>query len=87
MTHYGVAQDVRPHFAALLEHLDVVASLVQMSLDRPGTDEERSVAFADELRRELRRTMPEAQVAGYETAAQFHLLWRGLARYWRKKAA
>jgi glyoxylase-like metal-dependent hydrolase (beta-lactamase superfamily II) len=86
MTHFGPAQDVRPHFAELLDHLDVVASLVRASLDRPGTDDERSVAFAEELRRELRRKMPEAQVAAYETAAQFHLLWRGLARYWRKKS-
>jgi len=86
MTHFGPVTDARPHFAKLLDHLDVIAGLVRQSLDGPGTDDERSVAFADELRRELRRRMPESQVAAYETAAQFHLLWRGLARYWRKKA-
>lgn len=85
ITHFGPVANVRPHLAQLLDHLDVVGRLVRVSLDQPGTDEERSVAFAEDLRRELRRNMPESQVAAYETAAQFHLLWRGLARYWRKK--
>jgi glyoxylase-like metal-dependent hydrolase (beta-lactamase superfamily II) len=85
ITHFGPVNDVRTHLARLLDHLDVVGGLVRASLDWPGSDEERSVAFAGELRRELRRKMPERQVAAYETAAQFDLLWRGLARYWRKK--
>jgi glyoxylase-like metal-dependent hydrolase (beta-lactamase superfamily II) len=87
VTHFGTISDVRPHFAQLLEHMDVVSALVRDSLTQPGTDEERSERFAEELRGELRRKMPESQVAAYEIAAQFHLLWRGLARYWRKKAA
>lgn len=86
MTHFGTVSDVRPHFAQLLDHLDVVSALVRDSLTELGSDEERSARFAEDLRRELRRKMPESQVAAYETAAQFHLLWRGLARYWRKKA-
>jgi len=86
ITHFGPITNVRPHFASLLDHLDVVASLVRESLARAGSDDERAALFADDLRRELRRTMRESQLAAYETAAQFHLLWRGLARYWRKHA-
>ena len=86
ITHFGPVADVRPHFAKLLDHLDVLAALVRASLERPGTDDERAAQFAEDIRRELRRRMPESQLAAYETAAQFHLLWRGLARYWRKKA-
>ena len=86
ITHFGPITDVRPHFAMLLDHLEVVGGLVRASLDDPGTDDERAAMFAEDLRRELRRRMPEHQLAAYETAAQFHLLWRGLARYWRKKA-
>ena len=85
ITHFGPITDVRPHLAQLLDHLDVVAALVRASFDQPGTDDERAATFAEDLRRELRRKMPESQLAAYETAAQFHLLWRGLARYWRKK--
>jgi len=86
ITHFGPIADVRPHLASLLDHLDRVSVLVRASLEQPGTDEERGERFAADLRRELRRKMPESQVAAYETAAQFHLLWRGLARYWRKKS-
>jgi glyoxylase-like metal-dependent hydrolase (beta-lactamase superfamily II) len=85
LTHFGPAQDVRPHLSTLLDHLDAVAGLVDESLRGDGTDDERAARFADDLRRELRRRMPEAQVSAYETAAQFHLLWMGLARYWRKR--
>ena len=84
-THFGPIDRVRPHLATLLDHLAVTASLVRDSLRRPGSDEERAAQFADDLRRELRRQMPEAQVAAYEIAAPFSLLWLGLARYWRKK--
>jgi glyoxylase-like metal-dependent hydrolase (beta-lactamase superfamily II) len=86
MTHFGPVTDVRPHLAQLLDHLEVVGGRVRASQEWPGSDEERSAAFAEELRRELRRTMAEGQVAAYEAAAQFHLLWRGLARYWRARA-
>ena len=85
LTHFGPIDHVRSHLAQLLDHLEITASLVRESLRGPGTDEERSIAFASDLRRELRRNMSEAQVAAYESAAPFHLLWLGLARYWRKK--
>ena len=41
--------------------------------------------FADEIRRELRRRMSEADAQAYEVAGRFDLNWRGLARYWRKR--
>jgi glyoxylase-like metal-dependent hydrolase (beta-lactamase superfamily II) len=85
ITHFGPVTDVRAHLARLLDHLDAIAALVRVSLEQPGTDEERAARFAEDLRRELRRKMPENQVIAYEIAAQFHLLWRGLARYWRKR--
>ena len=87
LTHFGPVEAVRPHLARLLDHLDVTAALVRDSLQGPGSDDERSLAFGDDLRRELRRRMPEAQVSAYESAAPFHLLWLGLARYWRKKGS
>jgi hypothetical protein len=85
VTHFGPVDHVRPHLAQLLDHLELTAGLVRESLQGLGTDEERSIRFGDDLRRELRRKVSEAQVATYESAAPFHLLWLGLARYWRKK--
>jgi glyoxylase-like metal-dependent hydrolase (beta-lactamase superfamily II) len=85
ITHFGPVENVRPHLARLLDHLDVTAALVRDSLTGPGTDDERAQRFADDLRRELRRRMSETQVSAYEVGAPFHLLWLGLARYWRKR--
>lgn len=86
MTHFGPVEEVGPHLRALLENLATFAALVRESLAGPGTDEERSRAFAGQVRRELRRQMTDAQVASYQAAAPFELLWLGLARYWRKRS-
>jgi glyoxylase-like metal-dependent hydrolase (beta-lactamase superfamily II) len=87
LTHFGPAPSVRPHLQALMEHLQLTARLVRETLSEAGTDEERSARFAEQLRRELRQSMTEAQVAAYPVAAPFEQLWFGLARYWRKRAA
>jgi hypothetical protein len=58
---------------------------VKASLTEAGSDEERAARFADQVRREFRREMSEAQLASYGVAAPFELLWLGLARYWRKR--
>ena len=85
LTHFGPRMDVGPHLRALLDHLSTLSMLVQSTLTRPGTDEERRAQFVAELRRELRRRMNEAQALTYEAASPLDLLWLGLARYWRKR--
>jgi glyoxylase-like metal-dependent hydrolase (beta-lactamase superfamily II) len=86
LTHFGPVSPVPPHLRTLLENLETVASLVRATLERQeGPDEERRRRFVGELRRELRRTMTEAQASAYEAAAPLDLLWLGLARYWRKR--
>jgi glyoxylase-like metal-dependent hydrolase (beta-lactamase superfamily II) len=85
LTHFGPVTEVRPHLQALLEHLNVFGRLVKESLQQAGTDEERSQRFAEEIRRELRRQMPEERVAAYKVAAPLEMMWFGLARYFRGK--
>ena len=85
LTHFGPIDAVRPHLADLLDHLYITAALVRESLQKTGSDEERSMRFADDVKSELRRKMSEQQIAAYESAAPFNLLWLGLARYWRKR--
>ena len=86
LTHFGpAAGSVRAHLQTLLEHLDTCARFVRASLGEPGSDEERASWFAEQVRREFRRTMSEGQLASYGLAAPFELLWLGLARYWRKR--
>jgi glyoxylase-like metal-dependent hydrolase (beta-lactamase superfamily II) len=86
LTHFGPVRAPRPHLRTLMAHLETTAGLVRTSLQGEGDDESRSARFAEDLRRELRRHMSEAQVAAYESSAPLHLLWLGLARYWRKRA-
>ncbi len=85
LTHFGPVQHARPHLQTLLQNLDTFAGFVKASLDEPGSDEERSTRFAEQVMLELRRQMTEAQLASYRLAAPPELLWLGLARYWRKK--
>ncbi len=84
LTHFGPAAPVGPHLTAMRDHLDLVAGLAKTSLARDGSDAEREAWFVEEIRRELRRRMPESEVHAYEVAGRFDLSWRGLARYWRK---
>jgi glyoxylase-like metal-dependent hydrolase (beta-lactamase superfamily II) len=85
ITHFGPIAAPRPHLQTLMQNLEQMAGIVRRTLEDPGTDDERSRAFAEALRHEMRRQMTEAQVATYPVAAPFEMLWLGLARYWRKK--
>ena len=87
LTHFGPAAPLGAHLGELRENLDEAAGLAKASLDREGTDEEREAWFVEEYRRRLRQHMSEDDVQTYEVAGRFDLSWRGLARYWRKKAA
>jgi glyoxylase-like metal-dependent hydrolase (beta-lactamase superfamily II) len=87
MTHFGPVNSVTTHLQTLLQNLETMADLVRTRLSEPGTDEEQGQRFADDLVREWRRHMTDAQVAAYRAAAPPELIWMGLARYWRKKAA
>ena len=86
VTHFGPHAPVGAHLTEMVSNLELTAGLVKASLARAGTDEDREDWFADELRRELRRRMSESEARAYEVAGRFDLNWRGLARYWRKKA-
>ena len=85
MTHFGPVNTPTTHLQTLLQNLDTMANLVRARLAEPGTDDEQRHRFADDLMREWRRTMTDAQVAAYRAAAPPELIWLGLARYWRKR--
>jgi len=87
MTHFGPVNNPRTHLQTLMQNLDTIAGLVRARLSEPGTDEEQSRRFAEDLEREFRRHMTDAQLASYRAAAPPELVWLGLARYWRKRLA
>jgi glyoxylase-like metal-dependent hydrolase (beta-lactamase superfamily II) len=86
VTHFGAYGPSAPHLATLAEHLEMVSEIARRSLERDGSDEAREEWFAEELRHLLRRRLTASEVDAYEVAGRFDISWRGLARYWRKRA-
>ena len=86
LTHFGPVSPVGPHVSGLRENMKNAGRLAQESLAREGTDEEREAWFVDQCRRALQHSMNESDARLYEAAGRFDLSWRGLARYWRKRA-
>ena len=85
ITHFGAASPTPHHLTAMRDHLGLVARLSKESLAVEGEDASKEAWFVDRVRRELRRTLSDADAAAYEISGRFDLNWRGLARYWRKK--
>jgi glyoxylase-like metal-dependent hydrolase (beta-lactamase superfamily II) len=86
LTHFGPAGAVGAHLSTLRDRLRSASDFVKASLAREGTDEEREAWFVEECRRRLRQRMSGSDAQVYEVADRFDLNWRGLARYWRKRA-
>src|SRR5262249_18530660 len=85
ITHFGAASPTRHHLTAMRDHLGLVGRLSKESLAVEGEDASKEAWFVDQVRRELRRTLSDADATTYEISGGFDLNWRGLARYWRKK--
>jgi glyoxylase-like metal-dependent hydrolase (beta-lactamase superfamily II) len=86
VTHFGPSSPPGSHLTELAEHLEWASGLAKASLAREGSDADRERWFADELRAALRRRASADESQAYEVAGRFDLNWRGLARYWRKRA-
>ncbi len=87
ISHFGAVTTPAVHMQELRENLTLVGRLAKESLDVDGDDDTRTEWFVSEMRRELQRHRGNGDPAVYETAGRFDLNWRGLARYWRKRAA
>ncbi len=86
LTHFGPSRlPPATHLQTLIDHLQTTSAIARRMLAEEGTDETRALRFADQIRRELRRQMTDAQISSYGVAAPFEMLFPGLARYWRKK--
>ena len=85
ITHYGDITPSRAHLERTREALTRSAEVVKAGLDQPGTDESRMKAYADYVRKDIRKTLSEPEARAAELAAPFDQLWQGLARYWNRK--
>lgn len=86
LTHFGPSGPVGAHLAELRAHLTIMADVVKQSLARDGTDEEREQWAIEQMRVELTRRLGIDEARTYETAGRLDLSYRGLARYWKKRA-
>jgi len=84
LTHFGAVGNAKAHLARFRETLTWQAEAVRESLAAGNTDEERTRVFVEQLRRDVRKAMPEHEARATELAAPFDQLWQGLARYWSK---
>ena len=86
LTHFGTVAPARAHLARFRTTITAAAHAVRERMKTPGTDEELAHKFAEQMRRDVRRSLSEEEARAAELAAPFDQLWQGLARYWQKKA-
>jgi glyoxylase-like metal-dependent hydrolase (beta-lactamase superfamily II) len=86
ITHFG------PH-ASAAEHLDrfetglfEVAEMARRAFEMDASEDAKYAMFKTELEEYLRRSVPVEETKPYEYVAPLDFNWRGLARYWRKRA-
>jgi len=85
LTHFGPITPARAHLARFRTTLASVAESARQMLAGGGTEADMTRRFAEQLRRDARRSLPEHEARAAELAAPFDQLWQGLSRYWTKK--
>ena len=85
LTHFGPVTPARAHLARFRDTLTSAAEKVKALLAAGGSDDELVRKFVDEMRRDVRKSLPEDEARVAELAAPFEQLWQGLARYWSKR--
>lgn len=85
LTHFGPVSPSRAHLARLRAVVTSAADISRQMIEAGGTDEELSKRFAERMRQDARRSLPEHEARALEFAAPFDQLWQGLSRYWQKK--
>ncbi len=85
LTHFGPIAGARAHLARFRTVVATAAERSRERLKDGGSDVELAKRFADQMRKDVRRELPEHEARAAELAAPFDQLWGGLSRYWAKK--
>jgi glyoxylase-like metal-dependent hydrolase (beta-lactamase superfamily II) len=86
LTHFGPSRPAGPHLAAFSDNLTWVADVARQAMKNFEADDQRESWFTERVRQELSARMSAADADEYEVAGRFDLNYRGLARYWTRKA-
>lgn len=84
LSHFGAFSDAQNHLDRHDDALREWAEKVRVSLEEPGTDDERANRFAAEELEAVRRAST-AEGASRVHFSQIRDCWFGLARYWRRR--
>jgi len=85
LTHFGPVSPARAHLARFRDTLAAAAESSRELIAAGGSDEELAHRFAERMRQDARRALPEREAQASELAAPFDQLFQGLQRYWNKK--
>jgi glyoxylase-like metal-dependent hydrolase (beta-lactamase superfamily II) len=85
LTHFGPVSPARAHLARFRTTVANAAETARQMIEAGGSDEELAKKFAERMRQDARKALPEHEARAAELAAPFDQLWQGLARYWQKK--
>jgi glyoxylase-like metal-dependent hydrolase (beta-lactamase superfamily II) len=85
LTHFGPITPARAHLARFRTVVADAAERSRQMIDAGGADEELAKHFAERMRQDVRKSLPEQEARAAELAAPFDQLWQGLSRYWQKK--
>jgi len=85
LTHFGPISPARAHLARFRTTVATAAATARQMIEAGGSDEELAKRFAERMREDVRKALPEHEARSAELAAPFDQLWQGLARYWQKK--
>jgi glyoxylase-like metal-dependent hydrolase (beta-lactamase superfamily II) len=87
LTHFGPITPARAHLARLRGTIATAAEHAREEMKQGGSDEEMAHRFAERMRKEVRKSLPEREARASELAAPFDQLFSGLQRYWQKRVA
>jgi glyoxylase-like metal-dependent hydrolase (beta-lactamase superfamily II) len=85
LTHFGPISPARAHLARFRNVVTAAADTARQMLEAGGSEEELAKRFAEKMRQDVRKSLPERDARAAELAAPFDQLWQGLSRYWQKK--
>ncbi|PDW02645.1 MBL fold metallo-hydrolase [Candidatus Viridilinea mediisalina] len=86
LTHFGAYNDVTFHLADVRERLLRWAELVRQGMASGASEAAQIAALEAQAHKESAHLSAEDQAALTQQSGEVELSWRGLARYWAKRA-
>ena len=87
ITHFGPYRGASAHLDRFEASLGEVAAMARRALEGDEPEAMKYAKFRSEIEAYIRRSVPETEVGPMECVGPMEFNWRGLARYWRTRAA